>query len=294
MNLLELFCDVDDFCLKFEPEWHQFLLSEGLRKRRRKRKMSLSEMMTILILFHQQRYRDFKSFYLKHVCLHLRSDLPELYSYSRFVELIPLALLPMLGYCESKKGDCTGLSFIDATSLKVCDNRRIHSHKTFKGLAQRGKTSMGWFFGFKLHLVTNERGELLSYRFTPGNHDDRSLFPEFVEQLFGKLYGDRGYISKDWVEKLKALGISLIYPARKNMKPQLISLFDRLLLRKRVIIESVFDQLKNISQLEHTRHRGLGQFMTHSVAALVAYSLQPSKPSLNLEQSDFSLLPALV
>ncbi len=294
MTLLELFCDVDDFCLSFEPQYNHFLLSEGIRKRRRKRKMSMSEMMTILIFFHQERYRDFKTFYLNHVQVHLRSDFPQTFSYSRFVELIPSVLQPMIAYSHSKKGRCTGLSFIDATSLKVCHNRRIPSHKTFDGLAKRGKTSMGWFFGFKLHLVINEKGELLSYYFTPGNHDDRSVFPKVLSQVFGQLYGDRGYISKKWVEELKKQGIHLVYPARKNMKPKMISLFDRLMLRKRALIESVIDQLKNISQVEHSRHRGVGQFMTHSIAALIAYSLQPSKPSLKLERSEYSLLPAIV
>jgi hypothetical protein len=293
MNLLELFCDVDDFCLRFEPTWDSFLISSKFRSRQRKRKMSLSEMMTILIHFHQERHRDFKTFYLNYVERYLSSHFPNLYSYQRFIHLMPETLLPLVGYSHLKKGKCTGISFIDSTALRVCHNKRIPRHKTFKKVAARGKSSMGWFFGFKLHLVSNEKGELLDYRFTPGNHDDRSVFPDLVREVFGKLYGDKGYISKDWTEKLQELGVSLIYPIRSNMKPKMMSLFDRLMLRKRVIVESVIDQLKNVSQLEHSRHRGLGQFMAHGISALIAYLVKPTKPSLNLREEEYSLLPVV-
>ena len=107
---------------------------------------------------------------------------------------------------------------MDSTRLRVCDNRRISSHRVFVSEAGCSKTSMGWF-GFKLHLVINEQGEILDVELTPGNTDDRRPLPKFAEGLHGNLYADRGYISKDLREQLRAQGINLVYKVRKNMKP---------------------------------------------------------------------------
>jgi Transposase DDE domain len=166
---------------------------------------------------------------------------------------MPSALVPLCGYLQSRKGDCSGISFIDSTCLKVCHNRRIHSHKVFEGCARRGKTSVDWFYGFKLHLVVNDCGELLNLRLTPGNVDDRRPVPELVKKLFGKLFGDKGYISQSLFETLFDQKLQLVTKLRKKMKNRLISMFDKIMLRKRAIIESVTDQLKNISRDASTR-----------------------------------------
>lgn len=187
-SLLELFCDVDDFCIIFLPVWEQHLLCSGQKQRQRKRSLTMSEVMTILITFHQSHYRDFKAFYQEQVLKNWRAEFPGLVSYTRFVEYIPSAFVPLTIYLRTCcLGDCTGISFIDSTSLDVCLNQRIHSHKVFAGLAERGKTSTGWFYGFKLHLVVNDRGELLQYCFSQGNVDDRKPVPHLAEKLFGKL-----------------------------------------------------------------------------------------------------------
>ena len=195
MELLELFCDVDDFCQAFVPHWHQQLLQNQVIKRVREPGLSLSERMTIMIHFHQSHYRDFKAYYTQHVLKHLRSEFPGLVSYNRFVELMPAMLVPLCVYLDQRKGTITGLSFVDATKIAVCHNKRIARHQVFEGLAERGKTSIGWFFGFKLHLIVNEVGELLAFCLTPGNVDDRQPVPELTKDLFGKLFGDKGYIS---------------------------------------------------------------------------------------------------
>jgi hypothetical protein len=195
MSLEELFCDVDDFCRVFLPTGPRQLLTNGERKRVRTRRLTLSEIMTILIDFHQSQYRNFKTFYLWQVCRYCRSEFPQWLSYPRFVALIPTALMPMCIYLNTRRGEDTGLAFVDATSLVVCHNRRIHSHKVFKAVARRGKTSMGGFYGFKLPLVVNDRGELLAFRITPGNVEEREPVPERTQGLTGKLIGDRGYIS---------------------------------------------------------------------------------------------------
>ena len=292
-SLLELFVHVDDFCRAFLPHLEQHLISNGAIRRHRERSLSVSEVMTILIHFHQSHYRNFKAYYCEHVLPHLRSEFPDLVSYTRFVDFIPSALLPLCAYfLQTCLGDCTGVSFIDSTSLDVCLNQRIASHKVFAGLAGRGKTSAGWFFGLKLRLVINDRGELLNVLLTPGNVDDRKPVPKLVHKLFGKIYGDKGYISQPLYELLcQTFGIQLVTKLRSNAKNRLpMPLMDRILLRKRAIVESVIDQLKNISQIEHSRHRSVTSFLVNLLCGLIAYAHQPKKPSLG--RAALACLPA--
>jgi hypothetical protein len=283
MSLLELFCDVDDFLLRFEPQWTASQVQAG-KQRKRAGQLCPSEVMTILIHFHQSHYRTFKAYYTEHVQTYLRGEFPHLISYTRFVALIPQMMIPMLAYLSSRYGTCTGISFIDSTSLDVCDPKRISQHRVFAADAKRGKSSMGWFFGFKLHLAVNDRGELLACCLTPGNVDDRSPVPSLVKGLDGKLFGDRGYISAPLTQLLFEQGLQLITRLRKNMKNHLMHLSDKLLVRKRAIIESIIDQLKNISQIEHSRHRSPVNFVVHLVAGLIAYSHQDKKPGLHLDK----------
>ena len=207
-------------------------------------------------------------------------------SYSRFVEYMPSVLVPLAVYLRTCcLGECTGISFVDSTSLDVCLNQRIHSHKVFAGLAARGKTSTGWFFGFKLHLVINDRGEILQFCITPGNVDDRKPVPRLANELFGKLFGDKGYISKSLAQTLlEMFDVQLITKLRKNMKGQMMRLSDRLLLRRRAVVETVIDQLKNISQIEHSRHRCVSNFFVNVLCGLIAYCRQPAKPSLGFDR----------
>jgi hypothetical protein len=292
-SLVELFCHVDDFCQAFLPTMEKKLFSSGLRTRNRSRSLTMSEVMTLLILFHQSHYRNFKAYYLEYVLPQLCGAFPGLVSYKRFVDYIPSALIPLSAYFKlCCLGDCSGISFIDSTSLDVCLNQRIASHKVFAGLAGRGRTSTGWFFGFKLHLVINDRGELLNATLTPGNVDDRKPVPNLVRNLFGKVFGDKGYISQPLQELLlQTVGVFLITKLKSNAKNQLpMAWIDRLYLRKRAIVETVIDQLKNISQIEHSRHRSVCNFMVNLVCGLIAYAHQPKKPSLAREA--LACLPA--
>lgn len=283
-SLEELFCSVDDFCQRFEGDYYQKLCGSGVRQRNRAKQLCISEIMTIVISFHQSHYRNFKAYYLKHVCEYWQAYFPELVSYQRFVEWMPSTLLPLCGYLHSRFGKCTGISFIDATSLKVCHNRRISQHRVFNNMAARGKTSVDWFFGFKLHLVVNDCGELLNITVTQGNTDDRKPVPQILQHLVGKVFADKGYVSAPLAKSLlKSLGVQLITKFKSNMKNRLMSLSDRLLLRKRAIVETVIDQLKNISQIEHSRHRSPVNFMVNLLAGLIAYCHQPKKPSLNID-----------
>jgi len=287
-----LFIDVDDFCQVFLPKWQKRLLSDGSKKRLRKGKLSMSEIVTIIIYFHQSHYRNFKHYYIEHVYQQLRAEFPNLVTYERFVALMPSAFGPLSAYLKSLYGKCSGISFIDSTTLAVCDNHRIHNNKVFEGVAERGKGAMGWFYGLKLHLVVNDRGEILSCQVTAGNVDDRKPVLKLCKDLFGKLIADRGYFSQALFEQLlETFGVQLITRIKSNMKNRLMPLVDKLLLRKRAIIESVVDQLKNISQIEHTRHRSPLNCFINILAGLIAYCHQPKKPSINIV---FSTSPLLI
>ena len=293
-QLIAMFCAIDDFCKWFEPLYMRRLLQSGQRQRTRQTVLALSEIMTIIVYFHSSHYRDFKHYYTEYVATHLRPYFPTLVSYSRFVELIPRAVVPLCGYLHTRKGRCTGITFVDSTSLAVCHNRRISRHKVFAGYATRGKSSMGWFFGFKLHLMVNDEGELVAFRVTTGEVNDQVPVGRMARGLWGQLFGDRGYISRGLHKMLWAQGLALITLIRRNMKPRLMRLWDRLLLRKRFLIETINDQLKNVSQIEHSRHRSLTGFMVNLVAGLLAYTYQPKKPSLGLRVWGESRLPVCV
>jgi hypothetical protein len=213
--------------------------------------------MSIYIHFHQSHYRDFKNYYLYEVKTHYAHLFPKLVTYPRFVTLIKTVLVPLCAFLQTLTGEKTGIYFIDSLLIKACHIKREKQHRVFEGIAKKGKSSVGWFYGFKLHLVINDKGELIAFKLTVGNVDDRQPVPDLVQTLIGKLVGDKGYISQKLFEELLKQGLQLITRIKKNMKNKLMPLVDKLLLRKRAVIESVNDQLKNISQIEHTRHRSV-------------------------------------
>lgn len=291
-NLTELYCHIDDYYQQIKPELEKQLIAKG-RKRLRPCKISVPEIMTILVLFHQLRYRQFKQFYYYHMLGMMKGYFPDLPSYTRFIELIPRAILPLCCYLQYKMGKCTGISYVDATKIAVCDNKRINRHKVFKDIAKRGKTSMGWFFGFKLHAIVNHKGELLAVRVTAGNVDDRTPVKEMATDLFGKLFGDKGYISqplKDWLATKQGHGVEFFTKLRKNMKEQVLDPVDEALLNQRSLIETVFDELKNLCQIEHSRHRSVTGFMANLLSGLVAYCWFPYKPTLKNVSTNYPLV----
>ena len=292
MTLLQMFCDSDDFCLWFMPLWKQRMVNSGLRKRDRQGTLCPSEIMTILVWFHRSNYRTFKHFYQEYVCVALRQEFPHLVSYSRCIALLPSVCVPLCAYLMTRRGPCTGIAFVDATALAVCHNRRISSHQVFHNLAARGKPSVGWFYGFKLPLIMNDQGDLLVFLVTAGNVDDRASLPRMVHELFGKLFGEQGSISQHLFERLLKQGVQLITRLRKNLHTRLMSVLDKGLLRKRALIETVNDQLKNISQIEHTRHRSLTNSFMNLVAGLIADTYQEHKPSLHLSDDEYRALYA--
>ena len=292
-KITEIFCSIDDFCKEFVPNYESYLI--GNKKQRNKpSKLTLSEVMTIQVLFHLSGFRNFKTFYKGFVCNHWKNHFPDLVSYNRMVELTSNSLIPLAMYLKTRAlGHCTGISFIDSTPIRVCNNRRIHSHKVFEGLASRGQCSIGWFFGFKLHLITNDLGQVVDFMLTPGNADDRKplRIECFIKKLWGKLFGDKGYISKELFENLFFNGVHLVTKLRKNMKSSSITpLMDAIMLRKRAICETIIDQLKNIFQIEHSRHRSPKNFLTNLFSALIAYNFNDKKPSLKFNFVDTNQL----
>lgn len=282
-KITEIFYLTDEFCLEFQRSIQGYLIGNAPK---RKPKMSQSEVITILIIFHGMQHKNLKHFYLNFVQKHLTDLFPNTVSYNRFVELSQQVILPMTLFLKMQcLGDCTGISYIDSTPVRVCKNKRIKRNKVFKDLANVGKSTMGWFYGFKLHLIVNEKGDILNFVLTQGNVDDRTPLNDvkFLEKIKGKLYGDKGYISAKITQLLFVDGIQLITGIRDNMKNCLMELKDKILLRKRSIIETINDELKNICQIEHSRHRSFTNFISNLISGLIAYSFFPKKPAIKYD-----------
>lgn len=290
-EITEIFYLCDDFSKEFDKSFKKHILQSdnGKKTRNKPGKLSHSEVMTILISFHLGGYRNLKHYYLFYVSQHLNKEFPKLVSYNRFVELQQRVAFPLVLFLKlCRMGECTGISFVDSTTLKACHIKREKQNKVFSGIATKGKSTIGWFFGFKLHIIINDKGEILSFVITQGNVDDREPLnsESFIKSVFGKLYADRGYISQTLRDILFVDGIHLVTKLRNNMKGGEIPLQDKINLRKRAVIESVNDELKNICQIEHTRHRSFTNFITNLIAGLLAYSFLPKKPSINAERVD--------
>lgn len=282
-KVTDIFCITDEFCKNFEKTTQSFILGKPSK---RPPVMSKSEVMCIMMLFHLSGFRCFKHFYIFYVQRHMQGDFPQTVSYNRFVELSQSVVMPMAIFLKTCcLGKCTGISFIDSTPIRVCKNKRIKRNKVFKDTATVGQSTVGWFYGFKLHLVINDKGEILNFAITQANVDDRDPLKNegFLKNVFGKLFGDKGYISKQLVELLFTDGVQLVTGIRNNMKNCLMSMNDKIMLRKRSVIETINDELKNICQVEHSRHRSFANFVVNLIAGLTAYSFFPKKPSIRYE-----------
>lgn len=279
LSTTALFCCLDDFADAFE-DWERHSLIPTGRKRRRTGKLSLGEMLFIMVLFHLSPFKTFKDFWLYGVEQKYRGYFGELPSYGRFVALMPRLFAPLCVLMHSLGGDATGIYVVDSTKLAVCANPRISRNRTFKGLAARGRSTMGWFFGFKLHVVMNHKGELMAIKITPGNTDDRAPLAEMAAGLEGKLLADKGYISKKLFNRLWSRGLHILTGIRKNMKNYLMPILDKLLLRKRFIVETLFGKLKSEMGLEHTQHRSPTNAFVHILSCLAAYMLGKTKISM--------------
>lgn len=288
-KITEIYYVVDNFCKEFDNNLSTKIIGKPSK---RPAILNHSEVISIMILFHDKGYRCMKHFYTQHVQVHLKHLFPKTVSYNRFVELMKAVNLHFSIFIKTLCiGECTGISYIDSTPIRVCKNKRISRHKVFDGIAQIGKSTMGYFYGFKLHLVINERGELLNFVITPGNVDDREPLKNkrFIKKITGKLYGDKGYVSAPLAKILFIDGIQLITGIRNNMKNSLMEMSDKILLRKRSIIETINDVLKNTCQVEHSRHRCFDNFISNLLAGIATYCFLPKKPNIRFN-NDFDLV----
>ncbi len=289
-KITDIFCLIDEFCLEYSEIVDAQLLGN---KAKRPSKMSMSEVITISVIFHLSGFRTFKHFYIFYVQKHMNTEFPQTVSYNRFTELMQQSVMAMTLFLKTYAlGDCTGISFIDSTPIRVCKNKRIKRNKVFKGIATTGRSSMGWFYGFKLHIIINDKGEILNFTISQANTDDRDPLKNqnFIQKIFGKLFGDKGYVGQELMKNLFIDGIQLFTHIRSNMKNSLMSINDKILLRKRSLIETVNDELKNICQVEHSRHRSFENFITNMISGLIAYSFLPKKPSLKFKTEHTSQL----
>ena len=282
-KVTEIFCIIDEFCKFFFVYYAEKLLitSDDRRRRRRSASMSDSEIMTILLLFHFGSFRNFKHYYFTYIKGVLRSAFPTAVSYNRFVELEGRVFFQLMFFLNLRAfGRCTGISFVDSTMIPICHNLRRYANKVFDGIATDGKGTMGWCHGFKLHLACNDRGEIIAFVLTGANVSDKNpeVFKVLAKRLYGKLFADKGYISQKLFDFLFEDGIHLVTGLKTNMKNKLMPFYDRMMLRKRYIIETINDLLKNTAQIVHSRHRSVGNFIMNLISALGAYCFFENKP----------------
>lgn len=285
MDPVVLFCQVDDFCKVYQREIAKAIIGVNHRDQWQKSLIRQAEVMTIKIWYHLSGFKTFKDFYTRQEAV-LRSYFSNLLSYSRMVELCIEQTFALIVYakifCTVKSN---GIDYIDSTKLEVSHIKRSSSHKTFAGLAKKGHTSMGWFYGFKLHLIVNPWGEVVDFDITSGNIADNNanLLRRITKKVKNKLFGDRGYmVNKDVFAELFSHGVQMISRVRKNMKTPILTLEDKILLSKRGLVESVIGILKQSLDLEHSRHRNPMALFAHVASTLIAYFFRPNKPSISL------------
>lgn len=272
----EVFCTIDDFFQQFEPIYWQFLKDQKVKARLRPTCLSLSEIVFIAVWYKQSAFKHFKAFFwmLKCAFAHLFKKLP---CYQRLIYLINDHQLALnsLHYALTlpKQAACPQLLWIDATCLPVCKNQRINRHQSIKPIATRGMSSMGWFYGCKLHVLMNQDGEIVRTRLSNGHVSDIKMVEPLTNQLSAKVYADRGYISAKLKATLKNNGVELITNHRKNMPLAQLSTVDNYYLRQRSKIETLFGLLKESYSLVTSRYRSVKGYLSGIYASLCAYQI---------------------
>ena len=252
--------------------------------------LSPSEIITLLTILHSSKYKYLKSFYDGFAYPYLKVCFPGMPSYERFVIIQKSVIVPLTYFVLSRMGRRTGIYYIDSTALPVCNNRRIGRHKVFAGLAQRGKTSMGWFFGLKLHLLFNDIYEIIAIKLTPGNVADTTPVLDLTKGLSGKLFGGKGHIGAKLAKKLLRRRLTLFTRVRSNMESLPISIPDKMLLNARNMAETIIGHIKAFSSLNLPKHRSPTNGFLHILSAVAAYQINPIEKA---SDNDFYFPPAL-
>ena len=270
---------MDDLLLAYLDDQRQRGLTPCYKSRRGS--LSASEVVTILTAYHLSGYKCFEYYYHQEIKDRFAHCFPDAPSYKRFLNYIPrsLDLVTLYLLFSMAKSQRTGLYFIDSKPIPVCHLRREHSHRVFKDLARKGKSSTGWFYGFKFHLVINNLGQVVNCSFTPANVADnnKNLLQYLLNGLEGVCVGDKGYLSKLFAHFYEHKLLLLTKP-RKNMKTRLQTNQNNLLLSNRGVIESCFDILTSVCNLEHTRHRSPINALVHMMCSVLAYQKLEHRP----------------
>lgn len=282
-KLIQIFCECDDFFMKYEQFVADKILGKVNPKAHRRSSLVVSEIMTILIAYHLTGMKCFQYYYVHVVKKYFQSHFPGLVSYNRFIELIPRCLLPLWLFVNtSRTGEQTGFYYADSKKLPVCHNLRINSNKVFKGVGGRSKSSTGWFYGLKLFLVINQYGEIMRSIITPANIADNNI--DMMRKMFNKLQGfvfaDRGFISQKAFQEFYHKGLKIVTTVKRNMKNKLMIMTEKIALGKRNLIESVNDLLMTICDIDHSRHRSPVNAITHALAGVTAYTYLDKLPSI--------------
>jgi hypothetical protein len=294
MDLTTIFYHADNFCKQFDKWLVSRLLILPTPEDKVRNTLTESEIMSVIIYYAacSQEYKHFKAFYAAKEG-ELKAAFPYLVSYERMIELKESVELRMVVFLTSLFSECTGISFIDSTKIEACRPKRANRHKTLKGLARWGKTSDGWFYGFKLHAVVNHLREIVGVCITPGNVADNNehIIRKMANNVFGKMFGDKGYILNQelWTE-IYYQGVKFITNIRINMRQKLMIMEEKMILRKRAsIVETLFSTLKDRMSLQYTRVRSVYGFVCNVISMLIAYQLKvtnkcqaPSKETQNV------------
>jgi hypothetical protein len=283
-KLIEIYVDCDDFLKDFLKSYNQLKVDSGnVKKPTREPDLSPSEIMSITIYYHLSGYKCFQYYYTEIVLKHLRSYFPKLVCYDRFVAITPRVMPLLLVYLNyARTGKQTGIYYADSKKLPVCDNRRIHQNKVFYGHANRGKSSTGWFYGFKVFIVVNQYGQLMKCGFTQASKADNNFdwMTTFFNGFEGMMFTDKGFLSSKAFEVLYRNGLKLITGIKTNMKNKLMNMKEKLLHKKRGMIEAVNDILMTVCDIDHTRHRSPFNFFVNLFSGLIAYTYFDKVPTI--------------
>lgn len=280
-KLIEIFCSCDDFCSLVRQSQQAY--HPAARKSTREPLLSDSEIMSIAIFYHFSGYKCFEYYYRQAILGPYKGCFPRAVSYERFVALMPRVMPLLCLYLALVRcGQHTGIYYADSKKLPVCDNHRIHQHAVFKGIADRGKSSTGWFFGFKVFLIINQYGQIMNCQLTKASKADNNFdwMLKFFKGLKGVVFTDKGFISAKAFEALYADGLKIITGVRANMKNKLMDTTEKQLHKKRGLIESVNDILMTVCDIDHTRHRSPMNFLVNLFAGVCAYTFLDKLPSI--------------
>ena len=274
-TLYHIFDQIDNLLKTMSASLKRKLLSDLRPKGGRPSGLSLQAILAFGIFRFATGVKDVKHYHRKLLSSYSK-ELGRIPNYGNFNALMNQAtpyvifLLQWICYCHQSAGG--GLYFMDSTPMKVCENKRIFDHKVCEDMAQRGKSSMGWFFGFKLHVVCDSLGRLVSLLITPGNTDDRKFALKLLKGLRGLCVADAGYVSKKLMQELYQQGLLLLTDVRNSMK-RLMSETQHGLLKLRQRIEGVFSCLKHRLKAEASIARSPLGYLSRCLYACLTFAL---------------------